>query len=271
MSGKTKKMKRQHISSAQNPVLKELRKLLDNATFRKREKLLVVEGEREISLAIRSGLRIDKLFICSELAAGAYRPEEKCQPESVIELPRQLFERFSYRENPDGYIAVAGRPNYNLGDVHLPAKPLVIVLEAVEKPGNLGAVMRTADAAGVDAVILCDPTVDPYNPNAIRASMGTIFTKKLIISNNVEALEWLNGHGLSICAACLAEDSISIFNANLTGPTALVFGTEHSGLSDFWLSCSSHKIKIPMLGEIDSLNLSNSVAIAAYEAYRQRA
>ena len=182
---------------------------------------------------------------------------------------RGVFEKISYRDNPDGWIAVFPTPRRSLQDLRLAKEPLVIVAELVDKPGNLGAILRTADAAGVDAVIVCDPRVDLYGPNVVRASRGTVFTVPTVEASNAETLDFLRTHGMRILAATPSAETVYT-REDLRGAVAIAVGTEDEGLTEFWLSNADAKVLIPMLGKVNSLNVSIATALIVYEAVRQR-
>lgn len=257
------------INSLQNSQIKELVKLRKASERRKRGEILI-EGYKEIKLAQDSGQITLRLFYCDEYAQGKFSPDTLMTKET-FELSSAVFDKISYRDNPDGFLAVISRPeNYLTGIKLTKDRPaLIIVLESVEKPGNLGAILRTADAAGVDAVIVCDTQTDIYNPNVIRSSLGTLFTVPVAIASNREALEWLKENEIKILAATPEADDI-YSDQNMAKALAIVVGAEHDGLSEFWLSQADILVKLPMLGKIDSLNASVSTAILTYEALRQR-
>ena len=186
-----------------------------------------------------------------------------------ITVNRAVFEKISYRENPDGWLAVFPIPQDSLEDLKLSDSPLVIVAESVEKPGNLGAILRTADAAHVEALLVCDPRVDPWNPNVVRASRGAVFSVPVLECDNAAALEWLRRARIQILAATPSADAI-YSDIDLRQPTAIAVGTEDEGLTDFWMSHADVKVRIPMSGRVNSLNVSVSTALIVYEAVRQR-
>ena len=200
---------------------------------------------------------------------GCYVPQGKCQEPQVFELSKAVYEKVAYRGGTEGVIAEVRARYPGLEDLKLKARPLVMVLESVEKPGNLGAVLRSADAAGADAVIICDPLTDLYNPNLIRASIGAVFTVPVVCCTSAEAIAWLKAGGIRILTAQL-QDSAPYYDVDMTCGTAIVMGTEATGLSDAWRKAADAHILIPMLGRLDSLNVSVSAAILLYEAVRQR-
>ena len=257
------------ITSLQNQRIKNVVKLSVSARERREQNLFAVEGARELSLAITGGYTVQNLFVCEEFLNRASKdligklriPAEKVNVEG--------FQKMAYREKSDGIIAVLESRNLSLRDVKLSANPFVIVLESVEKPGNLGAILRTADAAHVDAVIVCDPATDIYNPNTIRSSIGCVFTRQVAACTSEEAYQWLKQSKMNIFAAELTA-SQWYHETDFTKPAAIVMGTEADGLSGFWLKNADCRIKIPMRGYIDSLNVSVSTAILTFEAMRQR-
>ncbi len=258
------------ITSLQNPSIKNVVKL-SKARERMEQQRFVIEGARELSLALEGGYEIVELYVCRELFATTRYPGVLTTiPEKVVvEVSREVFRKMVYRESSDGVVALAKPKEHKLGDLRLGSNPFVIILEAVEKPGNLGAVLRTADAAGVDAVVVCDPRTDLYNPNVVRSSVGTLFTVQTARCTSVEALEWLRENGIASYAAEL-QAAEWYQDVDFTGPSAIVMGTEAEGLTDFWVDNSTKRIKIPMRGKIDSLNVSVSTAVLTFEAMRQR-
>jgi len=260
------------INSPFNSRIKNIVKLQSHSRDRREQNLFVIEGFREISRAMESGIEIKELYVCYEL-------DEKGRSEAILkkdnrillfEVGKDAFARIAYREGSDGLMALAVPWNLRLNDLKLSPEPFVLILESVEKPGNLGAVMRTADAAGVDAVIVCDPLTDIYNPNAIRSGVGCIFTRQVAICSSSEAVVWCKKNGIRIFAAALTEKALIYHHLDFTGPSAIVMGTEATGLSREWLEKSDAQVIIPMKGIADSLNVSTSAAILVFEAVRQR-
>lgn len=270
-------MRTETITSAQNPKIKTLLELQEKSKARRREGLFVVEGQRELEHCISVGYEAHTVFICREIT-GEKGFNEICRAiESgnsrtsctVIEIPKVLYEKVAYRGSTEGVIAELRCKEHNLENLNLKVNPVVIVLESVEKPGNLGAVLRSADAAGVDAVIVCDPLTDLYNPNLIRSSIGGIFTVPTVAATSAETIKWLKANNIKIYTAQL-QDSEWYYDTDMTGGTAIVMGTEATGLTEIWREAADAHIKIPMLGRLDSLNVSVSAAILMYEAVRQR-
>ncbi|MBQ6762252.1 MAG: RNA methyltransferase [Bacteroidales bacterium] len=273
------------ITSAQNPKIKNLLLLQEKSKARREQGLFVVEGRRELEHCLEAGFRVRTLFVCPELAGptpeGVNLPGAKKKVDApgrftpsgdiplLIEIPEALYRKVAYRESTEGIIAEVERRDIGLEDLELSEHPLVVVLESVEKPGNLGAVLRSADAARADAVVVCDPLTDLWNPNLIRASLGGIFTVPTVCTTSEEAIAWLRARGIRILTAQL-QDSSWYYDTDMTGGTALVMGTESTGLTQIWRDAADAHIRIPMLGRLDSLNVSVSTAILLFEAVRQR-
>ncbi len=255
---------RELLTSASNPKIKKLLALQQKASERRESSLFVVEGARELGHCLDSGYVPDTIFICPEIAEEAKLPE--CR---VCEVSRELYAKIACRESTEGVIAEIHAAPHKLKDLKLGENPLVAVLEGVEKPGNIGAVLRTCDAAGADAVIICDPKADLYNPNLIRASLGAVFTLQCAVCSSAEAISYLKERGIQILTAQL-QDSSAYYDRDMRGPTAIVMGTESTGLSPQWREAADAHIMIPMLGRLDSLNVSVSAAILLYESVRQR-
>lgn len=258
------------ITSLQNTRIKNIVKL-GKAKERREQDLFILEGARELTLALSGGYKPDSVFVCPELFTKTDYPHvlDSITEDLIYEVSQQVFEKVAYREGSDGLIALMKPKQHSLVDLSIKNNPFIIILEAVEKPGNLGAILRTADAAQVDAVIVCDPQTDVYNPNAIRSSVGCIFTVPVAVCSSTEALAWLKQQGITSYAAEL-QASEWYQDVNYTTPSAIVMGTEADGLTDFWLNNADKRIKIPMRGKIDSLNVSVSTAVITFEAMRQR-
>jgi RNA methyltransferase, TrmH family len=253
------------ITSLQNSHIKYLVKLREDRRQRQGDGLIIVEGADEITMACMTGHVPQTLIACPDLAR---RPISVSAAETLL-VNASVFGKLSYRENPDGWIAVFPMPSRSLADVHLGERPLVIVAESVEKPGNLGAILRTADAAAVDALLVCDPRVDLYNPNVIRASRGTVFSVPAVEISNPDALDYLRMNGLRILAAT-PDGQVPFTHEDLTGPLAILVGTEDVGLTEFWMEHADVRLQIPMYGKVNSLNVSIATALIVYEALRQR-
>jgi TrmH family RNA methyltransferase len=259
------------ITSVQNARVKHVVALQQKSSLRREEGLFVVEGQREIEHCIACGYEVVELF--SRKEEGERRKETT--PPEIIVTPA-VYEKMAYRGSTEGVIAVAKCKDHSLSSLLLPPSsfpekknPLIVVLESVEKPGNLGAILRTAEAAHVDAVIVCDPLTDVYNPNVIRASIGGVFSVPVAVSTSEECIAFLQEHHVRILTAQL-QDSYPYYDYDMSGATAIVMGTESTGLTQQWREAADAHIRIPMLGRLDSLNVSVSAAILMYEAVRQR-
>jgi TrmH family RNA methyltransferase len=261
----------ERIVSLQNSRIKNILKLSEKSKERKTQGIFVIEGARELGLALSGLYVLNSVFLCPELFAGTDYPEiiRKIDPKILFEVSEAVFTKMAYREGSDGIIALAEPKKHSILELKLPENPFLIVLEAVEKPGNLGAILRTADAAHADALIVCDPLTDIYNPNIIRSSIGCVFTVPIAVSDNAETLSFLKSKQIRIFAAEL-QASEWYRETDFTLPSAIVMGTEADGLSSFWLENADARIKIPMRGKIDSLNVSVSTAVITFEAMRQR-
>ena len=258
------------ITSLQNAAIKNIVKLTKSKE-RKVQQLFVIEGARELSMALAGGYILDSVYVCTPLFAKSKYPDvvDSIARDKIFTISPAVFEKIAYRENSDGIVAVAKPKPHTLANIKLSENPFVIILESVEKPGNLGAILRTADAAAVDAVIVCDPQTDLYNPNVIRSSVGTLFTVQIAVCTSLEAMEWSLQNKIALYAAELQAAEF-YQDVDFTRPSAIVMGTEAEGLTDFWLQNVKKRIKIPMKGKIDSLNVSVSTAILTFEAMRQR-
>jgi TrmH family RNA methyltransferase len=259
------------ITSPQNPKIKSLKKL-DKAAERRDQGVFVIEGMRELCLADWAGYEITQLFICEELiiSDGTYNIQ-KCKLEGtdINTISKNVYESIAYRGTTEGVIATAHLKAHSLDQLTLSARPLILVIEGVEKPGNLGAMLRTCDAAAVDAVIVCDTKTDIYNPNVVRSSIGTVFTNQIAIASTHDVIAFLKEQGVKTYAADLTATE-SPYQKDLSKPIAIIVGDEATGLSQDWIQAANDRIKIPMLGRIDSLNVSVSAAVLLYEAIRQR-
>ena len=260
------------ITSLQNPKVKEVVLLQEKAREREKTGLFPVEGLREVSACIGAGFELDALFLCDEILQD--KVPVSIAEEKVYHVSSQVYSKMSYRETTEGILALAKARHTSLEELGKLLKnskevPLVIVAEAVEKPGNLGAILRTADACGATAVIFANPRTDLYNPNLVRASLGGVFTQTIVCCKSEAAIAFLKQHGIKIYTAQL-QDSVPYYGTDMTGPCAIAMGSESDGISDIWRLASDRKIMIPMLGRLDSLNVSVSAAILCYEALRQR-
>lgn len=265
----------EQITSTQNPKIKHILTLQQKSSLRREEGLFVVEGQREIIHCITAGYEIESVFTISydDYVINIQVPylTMLSSAPSVYEVSEKVYEKIAYRGSTEGIIAVVKAKQHDLSTITkcLSPTPLFVVLESVEKPGNLGAILRTADAAGINGVIVCDPLTDLYNPNLIRSSIGAIFTVPTITCSSEECINFLKQHNIQILTAQL-QDSNLYYNQDMTRGTAIVMGTESTGLTDIWRKAADAHIRIPMLGKLDSLNVSVSAAILIYEAVRQR-
>lgn len=254
----------EYLTSTSNPKFRRLVALLGKSSVRRESALFAVEGIREIGHCTASGHEPDSIFFCPDIIS-----EDRLPACRHFAMSRELYAKAAYREGTEGAIGVFKAREHSLADLRLGERPLIAVLESVEKPGNLGAVLRTCDAAGADALIICDPRTDLYNPNLIRASIGAAFTVQCAVCSSGEAVSFLKESGVKILTAQL-QDSSLYYDCPMDGAVAIVMGTESTGLTETWRQAADAHIRIPMLGQLDSLNVSVSAAILLYEAVRQR-
>ena len=253
------------ISSIQNPKIKLLTALQKKSAERRSRGVFVVEGQRELQHCVEAGFEVESLFVCKELFTGDFDVKNT----AVYTVSPKVYEHIAYRGSTEGVVAVVKCRERSLDDLELGETPLIIVLESVEKPGNLGAVLRSADAAKADAVIVCDPLTDLYNPNLIRASIGAVFTVPVVACNSSACIDFLKSKNIQILTAQL-QDSSLYYETDMRRGIAIVMGTESTGLTQQWRLAADAHIRIPMLGRLDSLNVSVSAAILLFEAVRQR-
>ncbi len=278
------KERTEYISSTQNTGVKHVVALQQKSSLRRREGVFVVEGRREITHCLEAGYEIESLYLCPPLYEHAELTDKQgheadSRVDEIIakvnntvrisEVTPIVYDKMAYRGGTEGMIAVVKSHELTLEDLNLPENPLIVVLESVEKPGNLGAILRSADAASADAVVVCDPLTDIYNPNLIRSSIGAIFTVPCIACSTEECISFLKERGIRILTAQL-QDSHPYYDTDMRCGTAIVMGTESTGLSSTWRTAADAHIRIPMLGRLDSLNVSVSTAILLFEAVRQR-
>jgi TrmH family RNA methyltransferase len=256
------------LSSTSNPKVKFLLSL-EKPRERRKQQLFTIEGRKEILLAVEAGYKIGNIFYCHDMVDVDELESALVKDKQLIPVSKDIFNKLAVRENSGGLIAVAEMKTHDLAHIAPGRNPLLLILESVEKPGNLGAILRSADAAGVDAVIVCDPQTDLYNPNTIRSSIGCVFTQQIGVSTSEECLCWLKEHNISIWCTYL-KASKPYHEVDFTGPTAIVMGTEATGLSTQWTDAATGNIIIPMQGRIDSMNVSTSAAVVIFEARRQR-
>jgi RNA methyltransferase, TrmH family len=254
------------ITSVQNPFIKSLIQLQEKAKARKQSGSFLIEGMREIELAIKGNYEIETILFLPELVSNNQITKLTDNP---IEITKEVYQKLAYRDTTEGILAVAKTKSLQLVDLKLSENPLILVMEAIEKPGNIGAVLRTCDAAKIDAVIIANPKTDLYNPNIVRSSVGCLFTNQIAIGSTEEVIDYLTQKKINFYSATL-QNSTSYHTQNYTLPTALVVGTEATGLSELWRKKATQNIIIPMQGEIDSMNVSVAAAILIFEAQRQR-
>lgn len=269
----------EHITSIRNPLVKQILRLQQKAAERKKTRLFVAEGRREVSLALSANMEPVHIVVCKELFANDHAYPVRLDDPSicpVVVVSRPVYNKLAYRDEKEGILLVGKQRLLKPGALQLADNPLLLVLEGVEKPGNLGAVFRTADAAGVDALILAGTRADMYNPNAIRSSLGCVFTVPSVNCSSKEAIQWITApanwkdNKTPVVLSAALQTTTNYFDADMTGPTVLVFGTEDKGLSAQWRAISNATVRIPMAGSIDSLNVAASVAVLTFEAIRQR-
>jgi TrmH family RNA methyltransferase len=260
------------ITSLQNPRLKRLIRLRDRRP-RDEERAFLVEGYREVRRALDRKAALDEVYFSRDWFLGENEPALLAQAEAagakLFELSKDAFAKVAYRERPDGILAVAPQWRRKLEDLSPPASPFILVVEAIEKPGNLGTLLRSADAAGCDAVIVCDPVTDLFNPNVVRASTGVLFSVPCFVEEGDKVLAWLKAHRIRSVATTPAATQL-YSDSDLRGPLAVIMGSEQYGLSEFWLRNADLPVRIPMAGQADSLNVAMAALITLFEAVRQR-
>jgi len=257
------------ITSIQNPFIKSLVLLQEKAKARKQTGTFLIEGLREISLAIKGGYEIETVLFLPELVSEIEINKLVNSPVQMIEINKEVYQKLAYRDTTEGVLAIAKTKSMQLSDLKLSSNPLILVAEAPEKPGNIGALLRTADAANLDAVLIANPKSDLYNPNIVRSSVGCLFTNQIATGTTAEIIAFLKEKKIDFYCATL-QNSTSYHTQNFTTPTALVVGTEATGLTQEWRDAARQNIIIPMQGEIDSMNVSVAAAILIFEAKRQR-
>lgn len=262
------------ISSAQNSLIKQLYNLQRKSRDRRKSGLFVVEGIREISLALKGRYNMESLLICEAIISretinNLLKLSEE-QQSAVISITIEIYDKLAYRNSTEGVIALMKSKDLHISNLKLHSdNPLILIAEAPEKPGNIGALLRTADAACVDAVIIANPKTDLYNPNSIRNSIGCLFTNTIATGTTEEIISFLKENNISVYCAAL-QASVPYYTIDFNSPSAIVVGTEAVGLSSSWLENSTQNIIIPMGGEIDSMNVSVAAGILIFEAKRQR-
>lgn len=256
------------ITSIQNPYIKSLIQLQEKSKVRKQTGTFLIEGQREISLALKGIFEIETILFSAEVISETEAKKLSNKAE-LIEISKEVYQKLAYRDTTEGILAVAKTKSLKLSDLELSNNPLILVAEAPEKPGNIGALLRTADAANLDAVIIANPKSDLYNPNIVRSSVGCLFTNQIATGTTDEIIAFLKEQNINIYCATL-QNSTSYHTQDYTSPTALVVGTEATGLTQEWRNAATQNIIIPMQGEIDSMNVSVAAAILIFEAKRQR-
>ncbi len=258
------------ISSTHNSLIKQLFLLKEKSRERKKTGLFLIEGKRELSLALKGNYTIETLLYYPDLFSESEANALNHYNIDIIEITKEVYQKLAHRETTEGVIAVAKTKELSLSSLKIDNKnPLILIAEAPEKPGNIGALLRTADAAKLDAVIIANPKTDLYNPNIIRSSVGCVFTNQIAIGSSSEIIQYLKENNINIyCAALQASEDYH--TQDYTKSTAIVVGTEATGLSEEWLQNSTQNIIIPMQGEIDSMNVSVAAGIVIFEAKRQR-
>jgi len=258
------------ISSSQNPLIKQLVLLKEKSRARKKNNQFLIEGKRELSLAIKGGYKIKILLFYPELFSESEAKAMAQYDIEIIEISKEVFQRLAHRDTTEGIIAVVNSKKHQLDHLKLQSKnPLILVAEAPEKPGNIGALLRTADAANIDAGIIANPKSDLYNPNIIRSSVGCVFTTEIAMASSAEVITFLKKYNFNIFSAILQE-SEPYHEQDYTLPSAIIVGTEASGLTQEWRKAATKNISIPMQGVIDSMNVSVAAGILIFEAKRQR-
>jgi len=262
-------MPQNKLTSLKNPRIQNLIKLRDRKE-RQTQGLTIVEGLREVFLAQQSGVVFQQLFLCRELLRKEGGIDKiLSRKTAVFEVSQEIFAKIAFGERHEGILAVVSPKLFRLEDLRFKKDPLCCVVEALEKPGNLGAILRSCDGVGAEGVLVCDGKTDIYNPNVIRASLGSVFSVKVVGTTNEAALKFLRDHKMKICVTSPQASSI-YYQVDLTGPLAVVLGSEHQGLSDFWMRHADMQVKIPIKGSVDSLNVATTAGIVMYEAFRQR-
>lgn len=260
------------LTSLKNPKVKYVYKLR-NRRFREKEQKTLLEGYRELTRSSEYGMKVLEVYYCPSMFLGEneFPLLESLREQGITtyEVTEPILEKIAYRERPEGLIAIAQIQSHTLEDIPLVENGLYLIAESIEKPGNLGSILRSADASGVNGIILCDKCTDIYNPNVIRASTGALFSVPLAECTAQEAYDWVRENNIKVLAATPHTDNIHT-DANMTQSVAVAVGTEQSGLTDFWMNNADIKVKIPMLGKIDSLNVATATTIMLYEAARQR-
>ncbi|WP_298777502.1 RNA methyltransferase [uncultured Polaribacter sp.] len=258
------------ITSTQNSYIKNLLKLQEKSRERKKQGLFLIEGKREINLSITSDYIIDTILFVGNFLTKKELSFYISNDIEIIKISKDVYQKIAYRDSTEGVIAIAKTKDLSLKNIKFKNKnPLILVAESLEKPGNIGALLRTADAANIDAVFIANPKSDLYNPNIIRSSVGCIFTNKIAVGSSEEMIDFFKEKGVNIFATTL-QNSNEYYKENYLNPSAIVVGTEASGLTKAWRDAATQNIHIPMQGKIDSMNVSVAAAIVIFEVKRQR-
>jgi TrmH family RNA methyltransferase len=261
-----------YISSAQNGRVKAVVKLR-NRRERDKQGLYIVEGYRALSRGLNYGIKLKELYFCPKYFLGENEKDlinrHRQNGAQIVEVTDSVFDKMAYRDRPEGLLGIAPQFHLGLDDLELSENPFLLIGEAIEKPGNLGTMLRSADATGTEALIVCDRCTDIFNPNVVRASTGCLFSVPTFEAGSDEVIGWLKEKGIKILAATPHTDNMYT-DVDMTGPIAIAVGTEQYGLSDKWMEQADLKVKIPMLGQADSLNVATATTILMYEVIRQR-
>lgn len=258
------------IKSLQNSYIKNLLKLQDKSRERKKQGLFLIEGKREISLASDANYKFDSILFYEDLLSEEEISKLFNLDVNLIKVSKEIYQKLAYRDSTEGIIAVTKVKDFSLKNIRFRNKnPLILVAESIEKPGNIGALLRTADAANVDAVFIANPKSDMYNPNIIRSSVGCLFTNQIATGSSEEMIQFMQENNINIYAATL-QNSNEYHKENYTKASAIVVGTEATGLTEIWRKNATQNINIPMQGKIDSMNVSVAAAIIIFEAKKQR-
>lgn len=252
------------ITSTTNSLIKEVVRLRKRSA-RDETGLVIVEGFTEVRRAVDAGVSVKHLFICQDI----FNDIDQFVGCDIINVTKEVFQKLAFGDRLKGILAVCHQPHATFGDLSLPPDPFVVIMEGVEKPGNLGAVLRTCDGAGVDLLIMCDGKTDIFNHNIVRSSIGTVFTVPTVSATKEDTLAWLKKNNIKTYAATAHADEL-YFESNFHSSSAILLGAEHEGLSDFWFKHADHTVTIPMKGQASCLNVAASAAILIYESVRQR-
>ena len=257
------------LTSSNNPRIKEVVNLRES-DYRKKSGLFLIEGRREFELALAARIEIKEVFLCPELLGISDLPLGlQKKGISTYEVSAEVYSKIAFGNRKDGILAAAREPKLSLADLKLKNNPLLIVLERIEKPGNLGAIVRTADASGADAVIASDSSIDIYNPHAVRSSLGALFTTQVVRGETKKIISWLKSNNIKIICA-LPQADLAYTAVNFRESCAIVLGSEDKGLGTIWKDSADYRVRIPMLGKSDSLNVATAAGVLLYEAIRQR-